>query len=80
MLSEQLAEQVQLVDRGDTFESEDCFATIYEELHGLARRELRRNVRPTVRAFSCSAISMKANTSEIVSRRARQQHSHGKDG
>jgi len=72
MLSEQLAELPQLVDRGDAIVSEDCSGTIYEEL--------RRNVRPTVRASSCSAMSMKAYTSEMPSRRARPPHSHDKVG
>jgi RNA polymerase sigma factor (TIGR02999 family) len=45
MLPEQLTEPARSVQLDDTAPSEELFATLYEELHRLARRELRRNVR-----------------------------------
>ena len=38
-------ELAQFAERGDALLSKEFFATLYEELHRLARRELRRNMR-----------------------------------
>jgi RNA polymerase sigma factor (TIGR02999 family) len=43
MLPEQLAELVQSAEHGDAVSREELFAMLYQELHRLARRELRRN-------------------------------------
>jgi RNA polymerase sigma factor (TIGR02999 family) len=48
MVPEQLTELAQSAERGDALLSEEFFATLYKELHRLARRELRRNVRVTL--------------------------------
>jgi RNA polymerase sigma factor (TIGR02999 family) len=48
MPPEQLTELSQSEERGDAPPSEELFAALYEELHRLARRELRRNVRVTL--------------------------------
>jgi RNA polymerase sigma factor (TIGR02999 family) len=48
MLPEQLAELVQSAERGDAVSREELFAMLYQELHRLARRELRRNALMTL--------------------------------
>jgi hypothetical protein len=48
MLLKRMTELAQSVARGDAYLSEEFFATLYEELHLLADRELRRNVRATL--------------------------------
>jgi hypothetical protein len=48
MLPEQWTELAHSAERGDALLSEEFFATLYNELQHLARRELRRNVRVTL--------------------------------
>jgi hypothetical protein len=43
-----MTELAQSAARGDAYLSEEFFVTLYEELHLLADRELRRNVRVTL--------------------------------
>lgn len=48
MVPERLTELAQSAERGDALLSEEFFATLYRELHRLARRELRRNAPVTL--------------------------------
>ncbi len=48
MLPEQLTELARAGEPGDVPLSGELFATLYEELHRIARRELRRNIRASL--------------------------------